>query len=118
MTMQEPQHYVKKPICTWLTSTCRFRIPIQAVKITSDNILSLASWCGGQAISIMLPSNPPQDGSILRVPTLEGVMTAKIGDYIIKDTHDEFYPCRGDIFEINYMPTANTAGGTDWTAGE
>ena len=36
------------------------------------------------------------------ISTLEGVMEAKIGDYIIKGVNGEFYPCKPDIFEKTY----------------
>lgn len=34
--------------------------------------------------------------------TLEGVMEAKPGDWIIKGVNGEFYPCKPDIFEKTY----------------
>ena len=36
------------------------------------------------------------------IKTLEGVMKADIGDYIIKGINGEFYPCKPDIFEMTY----------------
>lgn len=36
------------------------------------------------------------------IETLEGKMTASIGDYIIKGVNGEFYPCKPDIFEKTY----------------
>ena len=36
------------------------------------------------------------------IDTLEGVMKAKVGDYIIKGVHGEFYPCKPDIFHETY----------------
>lgn len=36
------------------------------------------------------------------IPTLEGNMTATIGDYIIKGVKGEAYPCKPDIFEMIY----------------
>ncbi len=36
------------------------------------------------------------------VRTLEGLMTAQVGDYIIKGVKGEFYPCKPDIFEMTY----------------
>jgi hypothetical protein len=36
------------------------------------------------------------------IPTLEGVMTASEGDWIIKGVKGEFYPCKPDIFEATY----------------
>lgn len=38
----------------------------------------------------------------LGIPTLEGVMTASPGDYIIRGVQGEFYPCKPDIFEQTY----------------
>ena len=38
----------------------------------------------------------------LYIKTLEGVMTATIGDYIIKGVNGEFYPCKPNIFEKTY----------------
>lgn len=39
---------------------------------------------------------------IVKIPTLEGVMVASEGDYIIKGVNGEFYPCKPDIFEKTY----------------
>ena len=36
------------------------------------------------------------------ITTLEGTMTADIGDYIIKGINGEFYPCKPDIFDKTY----------------
>lgn len=44
---------------------------------------------------------PGPDGG-LRIKTLEGVMSAVTGDYIIKGVNGEFYPCKPDIFEKTY----------------
>lgn len=38
----------------------------------------------------------------IEIKTLEGVMTANFGDYIIKGIKGEFYPCKPDIFEATY----------------
>ena len=42
------------------------------------------------------------DRGYMEIKTLEGVMTAKTGDYIIKDVEGEIYPCKPDIFEKTY----------------
>ena len=39
---------------------------------------------------------------VLKIQTLEGVMTAQLGDYIIKGVAGEFYPCKPNIFEATY----------------
>lgn len=38
----------------------------------------------------------------IEIPTLEGVMQAQVGDYIIKGVNGEFYPCKPDIFAKTY----------------
>lgn len=38
----------------------------------------------------------------LRIDTLEGIMWANLGDFIIKGVKGEFYPCKPDIFELTY----------------
>lgn len=41
-------------------------------------------------------------GGVLHIGTLEGVMTALPGDFIIRGVHGEIYPCKPDIFAITY----------------
>ena len=36
------------------------------------------------------------------IDTLEGVMKARVDDYIIKGVQGEFYPCKPDIFHETY----------------
>ena len=43
----------------------------------------------------------PATGFML-IATLEGVMQAKPGDYIIRGVQGEFYPCKPEIFEQTY----------------
>ena len=38
----------------------------------------------------------------INIYTLEGVMEALQGDWIIKGVKGEFYPCKPDIFEQTY----------------
>jgi hypothetical protein len=40
----------------------------------------------------------------LNIPTLEGLMTAQQGDWIIRGVKGELYPCKPDIFEASYEP--------------
>ena len=44
-----------------------------------------------------------KDNIVLKINTLEGTMTANIGDYIIKGIKGEFYPCKPDIFNETYV---------------
>ena len=38
----------------------------------------------------------------LAIHTLEGIMTASCGDWIIRGVKGEFYPCKPDIFAATY----------------
>ena len=51
---------------------------------------------GGRRVSLI--------GNKLEIPTLEGVMTADFGDWVIQGVSKEVYPCKPDIFEMTYEP--------------
>lgn len=38
----------------------------------------------------------------IEIPTLEGVMRADVGDWIVKGVAGEFYPVKPDIFAVTY----------------
>lgn len=42
------------------------------------------------------------EDATLHIDTLEGVMTASPGDWIIRGVSQEHYPCKPDIFEQTY----------------
>ena len=41
-------------------------------------------------------------GNKIVISTLEGAVTADVGDWIIKGVKGEFYPCKPDIFQMTY----------------
>jgi len=43
-----------------------------------------------------------ENRQIIKIPTLEGEMTASVGDYIIRGIQGEYYPCKPDIFKKSY----------------
>lgn len=45
-----------------------------------------------------------KSGDIFKIFTLEGVMEASPGDWIIRGVQGEHYPCKPDIFEATYDP--------------
>lgn len=63
--------------------------------VSAEKILN---WAGSKVIY----SSWENDRKVLRVNTLEGVMTAFEGDWIIKGVNGEFYPCKPDIFSKTY----------------
>lgn len=75
--------YQKKPII------------IEAVQFngTKDNLVEVLRF--SNSIDVFSSSE-------LGIKTLEGVMRANIGDWIIKGIKGEFYPCKPDIFEATY----------------
>lgn len=48
------------------------------------------------------PLETSNASSSLHIQTLEGVMTASPGDFIIRGVQGEFYPCKPDIFAATY----------------
>ena len=43
-----------------------------------------------------------QTDKVMYIETLEGIMKANAGDYIITGVNGEQYPCKPDIFEKTY----------------
>lgn len=49
-----------------------------------------------------------EEGTML-IRTLEGVMEAQSGDWIIRGVKGELYPCKPDIFAATYEPAEEAA---------
>ena len=47
-------------------------------------------------------ANRSHENKTVSIHTLEGTMTASIGDWIIKGVNGEFYPCKPEVFEKTY----------------
>lgn len=50
---------------------------------------------------------------IVHIPTLEGLMEARIGDWIIKGIKGDFYPCKDDVFRASYESVSEPSRGED-----
>lgn len=77
---------------------------IEAVQLKDDTLTELYDFMGITDKGSFLDCGhgiDPTDGKF-KITTLEGVHTAKIGDFIIKGVQGEFYPCKEDIFELTY----------------
>lgn len=72
-------------------------VEVEAFKLTEDNAGMLADWCKG-----LLVKRADNFEASIQIMTLEGVMTARQGDYIIKGVAGEYYPCAAAIFEKTY----------------
>ena len=69
-----------------------------------DAAIFIAAWCGGRVDSEAKASDPTDVAYWITIPTLEGLMKARPGDWIIRGVKGEFYPCKPDIFEATYEP--------------
>jgi len=54
-------------------------------------------------------------GSYVEIGTLEGLMVASIGDWIIRGVKGEHYPCKPDIFAQTYEPADSLPAGDGLT---
>lgn len=83
--MNQPQQYRKKPVV------------ISAMRWTGRNFAGIEKWARGfRAVTLDVDS--------IKIETLEGVMRADLGDWIIMGVKGEVYPCKPDIFEATYEP--------------
>ena len=73
--------YKKKPVV------------IEAVQFTGENYKEVEEFVG-QPLYISY--------GVVTIPTLEGIMRCKPGNYVIKGVKGEFYPCDKEIFEGTY----------------
>lgn len=91
--MIAPKRFRKKPVT------------VEAILLTSSNVHEVARWCGGRVDGRICEEDEYQDYQDLRylsIPTLEGVMRAEFGDYVIRGVNGEFYPFKRDIFDKTY----------------
>ncbi|TSI11963.1 hypothetical protein [Brevibacterium aurantiacum] len=93
----EAKRYRKKPVeveaMNWDGSAGN-AIPI--IQWMHDNDANCSYDCATE------PCSGDEGGHNITISTLEGYMTAKAGDYIIKGVQGEFYPCKPEIFHATY----------------
>lgn len=73
------------------------QLVIEAIRWTGDNLNDICHEFPDFKLSYTLTNR-----NDLGIYTLEGLMWAAIGDYIIKGIRGEFYPCKPDIFKETY----------------
>ena len=88
-----------------MTVPARYRklpVTIEAAQLTGfgPRDLMVFEWAASEAGST--PVSLDADTGEIHIRTLEGVMVASVGDYIIKGVHGELYPCKPNIFESAY----------------
>lgn len=80
--MTKPKLYCKKPIV------------VTALQWTGNNEESICEFVGEKYFI--------NSRGELYIETLEGILKANVGDYIVRGLAGEFYPCREDIFLNSY----------------
>jgi hypothetical protein len=76
-------------------------VVIEAVRYTGKNAAEVLDFGNFEFVVTQIEGE-----RIVQIATLEGIMNAKEGDWIIKDVKGEFYPCKPDIFEATYEAVA------------
>jgi hypothetical protein len=76
-------------------------VVVKAVRWTGDNWPEIARFHRGDAFTT---TRYPDGSCRLNIATLEGVMQAEPGDWVIEGVKHEVYPCKPDIFEATYEP--------------
>lgn len=87
---EKMKKYKKKPVI------------IEAVQWDGDQETIRQILRDGHYTPMVCPFRFSEDRTILKIITLEGLMTVNKGDYIIKGIKGEFYPCKPDIFKASY----------------
>jgi hypothetical protein len=72
-------------------------VEVEAYKLNQDNAKLLSDWCKG-----LLVERGDNFEKYIQIVTLDGIMTARSGDYIIKGVNGEFYPCSAEVFGKTY----------------
>lgn len=80
-------------------------VEVEAIQWNGNNFAETSDFIGSNAIWEQNKLDKDKHYNLipeLSIYTLEGIMRANIGDYIIKGVNGEFYPCKPDIFEKTY----------------
>ena len=86
-------------------------IEAMQLKYEAGGVIAIIDWVAENNTIIRFD---PARG--LSIDTLEGVMHAEMGDWIIKGVKGEFYPCKPDIFDATYEPEGLADGEEQGTA--
>lgn len=83
-----------KETTPYLETVRKKPVEVKAIRYNGNN-----SW---DIINALRGSGIYEVNGVLQIPTLEGMMTAQPGDWIIRGVAGEVYPCKPDIFEQTY----------------
>lgn len=91
--------YRKKPV---IVEALQVPIPGKTEKEYSDDYFFQIGQIGVWMLMNCTSKWKMTEDKGIDIETLEGVMHASPGDYIIRGVMNEFYPCKPDIFEATY----------------
>jgi hypothetical protein len=84
-------HYRKKPVV------------IEAIQFNGlDDYLRIVAWMKSCGNTYALADEVRYSTPEMAIQTLEGTMSARPGDWIIRGVKGEFYPCKPEVFEATY----------------
>ena len=78
-------------------------VEARQVGLDYDTDCEILAWCGG---TLRHPDVVEPD-ELFVIPTLEGDMIVRTGDWVIQGVQGEFYPCKPEIFEETYTPVTD-----------
>ncbi len=71
-------------------------VVIDAIQFTGDNVAEIAEHLQLELV------DAGEDATEIVIETLEGDMTARVGDWIVRGIRGEGYPVKPQIFEETY----------------
>lgn len=79
-------------------------VVVTALRFTGwDYAEAVAAWCGGRVASEVIPDGRMgKRVQVIVIPTLEGLMRAYPGDWVVRGVKGEFYPVKDEIFRLTY----------------
>lgn len=77
----------------------RKQILVSAIQVTEENIHIVAEWCGRRAF---VRKHSSENGLITLSAWIPLAVKALIGDWIVKDEHDEFHTYTPAMFKRDY----------------
>lgn len=82
-------------------------VVVEAIQWTGSNLEEIRNFVGSNLIEdceelFDIKRELQKTLASIAIDTLEEIMTVNYGDYIIKNEHGDFYPCRLDVFKQTY----------------
>lgn len=80
---------------------------VEAIRVTSSNVLEVARWTGGEVVKSEAslnnqPSYLAPTGAILDIPSLDGALPVLHGEWVLKDEEGKFSVMENKRFQSEY----------------